>query len=173
MRKWVICAGAALALAACNDAVEPADAPATEPEAETAAAADGLAAGLWDLNFSGGGVNMGGMRLCSDGSSDAAMMTGQSDQDDCSQMERGTGPDGEITFSMVCAVPQIGDVTYDGALSGDFQTTYAIDMTVTLPGGASQSIHGEATRAGDCPEGMPAGAYPAGVTVDASGYTPE
>jgi len=167
---------AALGLAACQPADEggasadagaaPAESAATEASASGGDAVDArVRAGLWQTTASFPGGNGGSItsRICMDESM-TALNTGMAEAPNaeaCTQNVTRT-PDG-FGFTSRCA-PAGGGVTETvGSLTGDFQTAYRMEATVTTTGSPMAAMNGstqvvtQAAYQGECPEGWRAG----------------
>lgn len=159
---------AALSLAACQPA---ADGTETSADAEAApdAAVDASASsdvvearvreGLWQTSMSADGSPALVTRMCMDGRM-SALDAGQANQaqtEDCAQTTTRTA-DG-FDFTSRCELGGGGVTETRGSLTGDFQSAYRMEASVSTTGAANAAMNHsgtvvtEATYQGACPEG--------------------
>lgn len=176
MRPITACAAlAALSLAACqpaSDGAETAEADAAEGSATEAAATDAggdvidarLRAGLWQVTMSLAGAPGLTTRACLDERStpiDASRANSEAEAQvqDCDQTFTRTAEG--VDFTSRCDMGEAGVTETVGSMTGDFQTAYRMEATVTTTGAAmgngSVTMVTEAEHQGPCPEGWSPG----------------
>lgn len=159
---------AVLGLAACQPAAE-----GTETADAGAAAAEGAAAeasasggdmvearlreGLWQTTITSAGMPTMTARMCMDEQM-SAFDTGTANQvevQDCDQTMTRTA-DG-VDFTNRCEMAGGGVTETEGSITGDFQTAYRMEATITTTGtpqaDGTVSMVTEAAYQGACPEG--------------------
>lgn len=156
---------AAVSLAACQpaaDGTETASADAAEDAASEASASGDmvearLREGLWQTSMTADGSPAIVSRMCMDATM-TALDAGQANQaqtEDCTQTTTRTA-DG-FDFTSRCDLGGGGVTETQGSLTGDFQTAYRMEATVTTTGATamngSSTIVTEAAYQGACPEG--------------------
>ena len=178
MKTLTACTGllAVLGLAACQPAADgtatadagaaPAQSAAAEASAASGDAIDAhVRAGLWQTtaSFPGGGGIPVTSRVCMDETM-TALNTGMSqsaEADSCTQNVTRT-PDG-FAFTGRCEPDGGGVSEMTGTMTGDLQTAYRMEATITTTGAPMAAMNGstqivtEAVYQGDCPEGWRAG----------------
>jgi hypothetical protein len=170
MRAAALCLAGSLALlAGCSRSEHKASAPAQPP----ASPAGGLAAlarphprpGLWKTTIdtdAGPGVRMKGELCLDERTEDAAFSNApKSAKAHCEKTTFGPGPSGGIGFKSICTAKG-RTIVNEGVASGDFNSTYAIDVTTRMdppiPGAPGQvRTRIQATYAGPCRPGQKPG----------------
>lgn len=144
---------ATLTLAACQqagDGTQTADAgaPAAGDEGSDAATSSGevteanLRAGLWQVNISmaESARDAPTLRMCTDGTSTAVASSSQlPDVEDCSQDYSRTGRGLEFTSRCQQADGTVTETS--GTITGDFETSYRMEATVTTSGSAVAGLN--------------------------------
>ncbi len=161
MKFALAAASAALLLAACGEKTEPTldGAPSATAPMETAAAPSmpsgptGPAAGNWKVSVSSSGMEMPPTEVCYAKQMSLEEAQKMQQQSGVTCTEQTFSPDGK-TGHTVCAMQSM-TVTTDYAITGDFATTYAMQMTSTMdpspPGMPSPSVTTiKMERLGDC-----------------------
>lgn len=167
MKVYLLAAVAALALAACGGSNTPA---ATDPAAtpETAAATpaapaatnaiNGPIAGKWQVTITSAGMTMPAQEICYEKQMtlEEAQKMGQDAGMTCS--EQTFAPDGKAGHS-VCTMQGM-TVTSDYKVTGDFNTSYTMEMTSSMdpapPGVTNPSTTTvKMDRLGDCTPATP------------------
>lgn len=164
MKIYVLATGAALALAACGGPTKPgttseAAAPEAAPAAPAAAnAISGPIAGKWQVTITSAGMALPAQEICYE--KQMTMEEAQKMQQDSgmSCSEQTFAPDGKSGHS-VCTMQGM-TVTSDYKVTGDFNTSYTMDMTTSMnpapagvPNPSSTSI--KMDRLGDCTAATP------------------
>ena len=159
MKFALAAATAALLLAACGEKTEPTldGAPKAAAPMETAAAApsmpSGPAAGKWRVSVSSGGMEIPPNEVCYAKQMSMEEAQKMQQQSGLSCTEQTFSADGKSGHS-VCAMQGM-TVTTDYAVTGDFATAYAMQMSSTMdpspPGMPSPSVTTiKMERLGDC-----------------------
>lgn len=165
MRLLMTAAAAALMLAACGGPTTPAtDATATREAAAPAAAApaanalNGPIAGKWQVTINSAGMALPPQEICY--AKQMTMEEAQKMQQDAGMTcsEQTYAPDGKSGHS-VCTMQGM-TITSDFTVTGDFNTSYTMEMKTTMdpaPAGmAGPSVTSvKMDRMGDCDAGAP------------------
>jgi hypothetical protein len=173
----VIALASAACLAACHQAAAPASSSAASaaPAAAPSAPASGPVAladlprrkaGLWKqtMTMEGRPGMTPAMETCVDPATESRMAAlGQREgQAKCSSQTFSRNLDGSITFSAVCPTGDGGTSTTKGTVTGDFGSSYKVDVDSRITG-ANPAANGErkvsmsATWEGPCPGGEKGG----------------
>lgn len=180
MRSTVIVLLAASAcLAACNSkpAGNAASGQSAAPAASVAITEDPMPhpkPGLWniatEMTLDGKnpladqpGITMPKVQVCIDNTYDASKAWRGRNQasSECAQPTLQRRADGSIALHVTCTPKSGGPRTMDGVISGDFTTTYKVDVTTTSSDGAGTQHTAHMvmtqTRVGDCAPGQKGG----------------
>jgi hypothetical protein len=176
MRGILLIGAAALALGACqksSDAGSGQQTAAATPAETPALGAPHRRAGLWeqDITRDGKAMAMGGMKICVDDAMEAkaAMFksvgpVGQPGEgSNCTHAGPNRGLDGSWTFSANCKMPDGMTEASSGKISGDFNSTYHLELTSQTSGASFAPMNGQHTMVldgkwlGPCPAGMSGG----------------
>jgi len=175
---------AAALLAGCS---KPADkAPDAASAAKPAASAAPVSltapkrkAGLWEQQMTTRGMQQTSS-LCVDPASEGEMAVfGQqmAKETKCTQQSFNRRLDGGMEFTSTCPMGESGTITSKGVLTGDFNSSYKMEMTSTTTGASVEHMNGEhqmtlvATWKGPCPADMKPGdiriaGMPGGMTFN-------
>lgn len=174
MRGILLIGAAALVLAACQKAPDAGSGQTAAASADTlASGAPHRRAGLWEQTITrdGKALAMGGMKVCVDDAMEAkaAMFTsvgpmGQSGEGmNCTHAAPTRGLDGAWAFQATCKMPGGMQEVSSGKISGDFNSTYHMDLTSDTSGASFPPMNGHHTMQlddkwlGPCPAGMSGG----------------
>ena len=152
-------------LAACGSGQEPGKA-----STETAAAAPEdmpkLRAGLWRISLAGAPAAMADSSICMDETIQEQMsLLAGPPSPDCPAGTFTPRPGGGYSVRSVCDRGEAGTTVSEGVITGDFDTAYRTEMTVTTTGAASEMMNSTMTMvststfAGACPTGMKPGDF--------------
>jgi hypothetical protein len=187
----LVCGAAALALAACSkggDKTAAAGAPAAGDAAKTASADLGgpppsRKGGLWEQTMAFNGMKQT-LSMCVDEASEQKTRWWSTERRgassggmDCSEQKVSRKLTGGWTIHSVCKEPNGMTVTSDGEATGDFGTTYHVDITTVTTGSSMPEANGthhmvmDGAWKGPCPAGMAAGdmVMPGGMRMSAHG----
>ena len=161
---------AVIGLAACQPAAEgteSTDATAAEDAATPASTGSGgetieasVREGLWQITMTANGSGSLSTRICMDAQSsaiDAGRGPTDASTENCTQTTNRTA-DG-FEFSSRCDLGNGGVTETEGTMTGDMQTAYRMDATVTTTGSPIAAMNGtntvvtEGAFQGACPEG--------------------
>jgi hypothetical protein len=183
-KTGLVCAAAALALAACNrndqsdepskmagTVVTPGGPKPTPPQTAQ------RKAGLWEQRISIEGVDfVQTMRVCLDAATDqkVSWWGDQNARSDCEKNLVSRQTDRNWRFSSVCDMGSGGKVTTSGVASGDFGSKYQVSAETSTAGAAAPQMNGtrklaiDAKWEGPCPAGMTPGEVelPGGARLD-------
>jgi hypothetical protein len=186
MRSVLTVAGLALALVACGKkdeagkasagaapaatAAAPAKAPATSP-----AAMPHRKPGLWEQKVTTSGFSQT-TRLCLDAATEAKMSVwgAQTSKDRCQKTSIDRKLDGSWTFASVCDMGSGGKTSTEGAITGDFASSYHLTANSKTEGAQAAQMNGphamtmDATWQGPCPAGFKPGdmELPGGMKIN-------
>jgi len=180
---WIIGLSAAALLAACD---KPSDKPAGAEAAKPAVAANPVSltapkrkAGLWEQQMTTQGMQQTAS-LCVDPASEGEMAAfGQqmAKEIKCTQQAFNRRLDGALEFQSTCPMGDSGTVSSKGVVTGDFNSSYKMEMTSTTTGARVEHMNGArqmtlvATWKGPCPADMKPGdiriaGMPGGMTFN-------
>lgn len=165
----LVCGAAALSLAACNKSAPPsAGSSQTAATAAPAAPATGPLTldnlprrkpGLWRQTMAMKGVDrpMPATEFCTDAASEAKMslMGQQIARNKCQAPQFSRNLDGSISFTSACDMGEAGKMTSQGTISGDYNSSYKVQIDSTTTGGppgapAERKMTITATWVGPC-----------------------
>ena len=174
MRGFLLIGAAALTLAACQKSPGAgSDQTAAAPAETLASGAPHRRAGLWEQTITRDGktLAMGAMKICVDDAMEAkaAMFKstgpmGQSAEGmNCTHDAPTRGLDGSWAFTATCKMPNGMQEVTSGKVSGDFGSTYHMELTTDTSGASFAPMNGHHTMQmdgkwlGPCPAGMAGG----------------
>lgn len=121
------------------------------------------------------GMAMPKMQICLDKTYDASSSWRNQTQGlppECAGHDLQRRPDGSLSMHVECKDKSGRTAVIDGSISGDFQTSYKVDMTTTAFGDDGKQHHAHMimtqTRVGDCAPGQKGGS----VMMNGQSFTP-
>jgi hypothetical protein len=175
MRHVLLIGSAALALAACQKSPSASGAaPSASADAGAAAPASGAPhrrSGLWTQTMSRDGKTfaMGGVKTCVDEAMEAQesmfKFNGRqfANRTNCTHSAPSRGADGSYSFSSTCTLPSGGQTVTKGVVSGDWSSTFHMEIQDDTTGAPIPSLNGhhvtdiDGKWLGPCPAGMAGG----------------
>lgn len=131
--------------------------------------------GLWEqhLTLDDGTYAIPTSRMCIDAAAEPrlTLVGAQMDRAQCGAYRFGRGARGDWSFYSVCRLDRGTRVTTSGTASGDFQSSYQIDVigqTIGAVDAKLNAIHRlkiDARWLGSCPAGMAGGDYTSGGSI--------